>query len=73
MNNPLQGYAGTSYNATVALAVVALVFSPAVLFLSRASGVLPISIAVAISCTCRAGAFFSWKRYSTLTIPSIVA
>ena len=73
MNNTLHGYAGTSYNITAALATIALVFSPAVLLLSRPSGAIQTTIALTISTVCLAAAAISWRRYSTLTIPSIVA
>lgn len=62
---------GTEYTMTVALLIVALIFSPAVLIVSRPVGYASISVAAACSVFCVAFAWFNWKRYSELTIPSI--
>ncbi len=62
---------GTGYTPTVALLAVALVFSPAILFISRPFGYGAISLAVAFSTLCAGWAFFSWKKSSQLFMPSI--
>ena len=62
---------GTGYTPTVALLAVAFVFSPAVLFISRPFGYGALSLAVACSALCAGWAFFSWKKSSQLTMPSI--
>ena len=66
-------YAGTRYTIAVAMLVVAFVFSPALLLLSRPSGYVAPSVALAFSAFCVAIAFIHWKNYSELTIPSITS
>jgi hypothetical protein len=63
---------GTRYTTTVAFLVMAFIFSPAVLIVSRPMGYLSISLAVACSAGCIALAWVNWKRSSQLFIPSIV-
>lgn len=67
---PARRFTGTNYTATVALAIVALIFSPAVLFLSGQPSYGSISVAIVFSAICLALAWFSWSR-SQLTIASI--
>ena len=71
MPNSQQQYAGTRYTFTIATLVVACVVTPAVLFLSRPSGYVAPSVAIAFSVFCVAIAFINWKKHSELTIPSI--
>jgi hypothetical protein len=63
---------GTAYTTTVALLVIAFVFSPAALVVSRPFGYLSLSFAVALSTLCVILAWVNWSRWSQLTIPSIV-
>ena len=62
---------GTQYTGTVALLVVAFIFSPAALILSRPLGYLSVSLAAASSMLCIVLARVNWKRHSQLTMPSI--
>lgn len=62
---------GTQYSGTVALLIVACIFSPAVLIVSRPFGYVSISLALACSALCVAFAWVNWKKYSQLTIPSL--
>ena len=64
---------GTKYTMTVALLMVALILSPAVLIISRPISILSISLAAACSMACLAMAWFNWKKHSELTILSIVS
>ena len=66
-------YAGTRYTVGVAMLVVACVFSPAVLLLSRPAGYVAPAMALACSISCVAFAFINWKKHSELTIPSITS
>jgi hypothetical protein len=68
-----QKYAGTRYTISVAMLVVACVFSPALLLLSRPSGYVAPSVALACSAFCVTIAFINWKKHSELTIPSIAS
>lgn len=61
---------GTTYTATVALVIAALVFSPAVLFMSGRQHYGSVFIAFLFSVLCLVLAWFSWTR-SQLTIASI--
>ncbi len=72
MTKSRQTYTGTDYNLTVALLVVAFVFSPAMLVLSRPVGFVPAGIALGLSALCVVLARISWRRFSTLTIASVV-
>jgi hypothetical protein len=71
--NTHQKYAGTQYTTTVAMLVVALVFSPVVLLISRPSGYFGPSVALACTTFCVAFAFMNWKKHSELTIPTIMS
>ena len=73
MSNPCQKHTGTTYAAPVALLVVAFVFSPAVLAVSRPFGYWPLSLAIVGSALCVALAWFNWTKSSQLSIPSIAA
>ena len=64
---------GTQYTTSVASLMVAFAFSPAVLILSHPVGYVSVSLAVACSALCVTFAWFDWKFYSRLTIPSIEA
>jgi predicted PurR-regulated permease PerM len=68
--SPARRFTGTSYAAAVALVIVALIFSPAVLFMSgrRISG--SISVAFVFSAICFGLAWFSWTR-SQLTVAAL--
>ena len=63
---------GTQYPITVALLIVAFIFSSAVLIVSRPFGYVSVSLAIACSALCVGLARVNWKKYSELTIPSIV-
>jgi hypothetical protein len=64
---------GTQYTLTAALLLLALVFTPAFVMLSRPVGYLTITLAIACSAVFLASSRLSWTRYSQLTIPSIAA
>jgi hypothetical protein len=64
---------GTQYTLTIAFLLVAFVFNPAVLLLSRPLGYVSVSLTIACSALCVALAWVNWKKYSRLTIPSIEA
>lgn len=73
MLDPHQKPTAIQYTTTVALLVVAFVFSPAVLLVSRPAGYLSVSLALVCSLLCVAFARLHWRKYSQLTIPSIEA
>jgi len=62
---------GTQYTVTAALLIVAFVFIPAVLIVSRPFGYASVSLALACSALCVAYAWVNWRSYSQLTIPSL--
>jgi hypothetical protein len=64
---------GTQYTVTVAFLMVAFIFIPAVLLVSRPLGYVSVSIAVLCSGLCAAMAWLSWTKFSNLTVPSIAA
>ncbi len=64
---------GTGYTTTVAFLLVAFVFSPAILIISRPLGYMSVSLAAAFSALCIILAWVNWKRSSQLSIPSIEA
>jgi len=68
-----QKYAGTRYTPTVALLVVAFVFTPAILMLSRPFGYIAPSLAVVCSASCVVFAWINWNWHSELTIPSMTS
>ncbi len=71
MFDPHQKPTGTQYTVTVALLVVAFIFCPAVLYLSRPFGSASLALALACSAFCIALAGLHWKKFSQLTIPSL--
>jgi len=62
---------GTGYTTTAAFLLVAFIFSPAVLIVSRPFSYISVSLAVACSAICVVLAWVNWKRSSQLSIPSI--
>ena len=62
---------GTQYTVTVGLLIMAFIFSPAILIVSRPLGYVSVSLAIACSALCVGLAWVSWKKYSELTVPSI--
>jgi hypothetical protein len=64
---------GTGYTTTVAFLLVAFIFSPAVLIVSRPFGVISVSLAIACSALCVILAYVNWKRSSQLSIPTIAS
>ena len=62
---------GTGYTTTAAFLIVAFIFSPAALFFSRPLGYVSVSLSGACSVLCVALAWFSWRKYSQLSMPSI--
>lgn len=62
---------GTQYTGTAALLIVAFIFSPAALILSRPLGYLSVLLAVASSALCIVLAWVNWKKHSQLTMPSL--
>ena len=71
MFEPQSKTTGTQFTTTVALLLMAFVFIPAVLILSGRFGNLAFSLAAAGSGLCVVLAWFSWTKYSRLSIPSI--
>lgn len=59
-----QKFADAQYSSTAALLIVALIFSPAVLILSRPLGQASVSLALAFSCICVTRAWFVWAKDS---------
>lgn len=72
MNDSRRIHTGADYTPTVALVVFALVFSPALLFLSGPVSEAPITAALTLSAACLAVAWFLWTRFSALSIGSVV-
>jgi hypothetical protein len=62
---------GTQYTTTVALLILAFIFSPAVLIVSGPLGYMSVSLAVVCSAACIGLACVNWKKYSDLSVPSI--
>ena len=62
---------GIQYTTTAALFIMALLFSPAVLVVSRPFSFVSVSLAFACSASCLAFAWINWKKYSQLTVPSL--
>jgi len=62
---------GTGYTTTVAFLVVAFIFIPAILVLSRPVGYVSISLAIVCGAIGIALAWVIWTRSSRLSIPSI--
>ena len=61
---------GSGYTTTIAYLAVALIFSPAVLAVSRPVGYISVSLAVACSAVCVALAWVNWRKSSQLSIAS---
>lgn len=64
---------GTGYTTTATFLVVAFVFSPAVLVLSRPVGYVSVALAIVCSALCVALAWLNWRKSSQLSIPSIAS
>jgi drug/metabolite transporter (DMT)-like permease len=62
---------GTGYTTTVALFIMAFIFCPAVLIVSRPVGWVSLSLAIACSALCVILAWVNWNKSSRLTIPPI--
>lgn len=62
---------GTAYTVTIALLVVAFIFVPAVLIVSRSFGYISLSFGIGTSVFSIALAGILWKKSSQLSIPSI--
>lgn len=62
---------GTTYTPTATLLIIAFVFIPAALIVSRPFGVVSLSAAVACSAICAGLARMSWTKFSRLSISSI--
>lgn len=56
---------------TVAFLVVAFVFSPAILVVTRPLGYVTVSLAIACSAACVVLAWLNWKKSSRLDVPLI--
>lgn len=63
---------GTGYTHTIALMTVALIFSPGYIFAARPVGSLAIAVVLTCSAICLSLAWFTWKKSSQLSIPSLV-
>jgi len=64
MIDSTQKFADAEYSSTAALLIVALIFSPAVLILSRPLGQVSVSLALAFSCICIGFSWFVWAKDS---------
>ena len=73
MFDSYQKYSGTSYTTPVALLTLALLASPAALFVSRPAGFVSMLTAITFSIVCIGLAWIQWKRHSELSVPSLVA
>jgi hypothetical protein len=73
MLNEQKTYTGTSYTITAALLMLAFVFSPAILYVSRPFNFASVSTALLFSGLCVGLAWLNWRAHSELTIPSIVS
>jgi hypothetical protein len=62
---------GTNYTAAAALLILALIFIPAVLIVSRPFGDMSLFAAIGCSAICIALARNNWTKSSQLSIPSI--
>lgn len=71
MFDPHQKSTGTRYTTTVALLILAFIFRPAVLVISRPFGYVTLSLVTACSALCVTLAWVKWNGSSRLTIPSI--
>jgi hypothetical protein len=64
---------GTRYTLTIALLVLGLFVSPVLLAVSRPVGYGFFALAAISSALCLGLAWVNWKRYSQLSIPTILA
>ena len=64
-------HTGTNYTATVALLIVAFIFIPAILIVSRPFGNVSLALAIACSVICIGLARMNWMKSSQLSISSI--
>ena len=64
---------GTGYTATVGFLIIALLFIPAILLVSRPASQIPLILGAACSALCISLAWITWKKTSRLSIPSIAA
>jgi hypothetical protein len=71
MLNSYQKSTGTQYTGTVALLILALIFIPAMLILSRPVGYDSMWLGAICSASCLGFAWRNWKKHSQLTIPSL--
>jgi hypothetical protein len=65
-----QASTGSGYTKTVAYLMVAFIFSPAVLVVSRPVGLIAISLAIACSALCVALAWLNWRKFSIASAES---
>ena len=68
MFDPQEGLTENKYTLTIALLVMAFVFSPAILLVSRPVGIVSVSVAAAGTTLCIFLAWRNWKKYS-LAVP----
>lgn len=71
MLGPSQKPTGTSYTATAALLILAFIFIPAALFISRPFGDVALAAAIACSTICIGLARMNWMKFSRLSISSV--
>lgn len=71
MFDPSQKQTGTNYTTTVALLILAIIFSPALWLVSGPMGYPSLILALTGSASCAALAWVNWKKSSELTMPSI--
>ena len=62
---------GTGHTKTVALLVIAFIFSPGALVFSRPFGFVSLALATACSALCVTLAWVHWKKSAQLSLPSI--
>ena len=71
MLDSYQKSTGTQYTGTAAFLILALVFIPAMLMLSRPVGYDVVWLGAICSVLCVGCAWRNWKKHSQLTIPSL--
>jgi len=69
--SPSQMPTGTTHTTTVALLMMAFLFIPALVFVSRPIAYESLWFAIAASLLCAILAGLNWARLSNLTIPTI--
>ncbi len=62
---------GTNYTATAALLILAFIFIPAVLIVSRPFGDVSLAAAIGCSAICIGLARINWMKFSRLSMASI--